>query len=130
MNTLLGENFSGPNFIPQFPAYAAFFDQLINTSPAILVDRSPDLMKLCVKMVNAGLDLSFFQIFNAVFTKLSLQDLTSSQWLGFLIDSANSVIGNCPQGADRGYRPLYFKEFGLMLCRFGIHHGWSGSNSI
>lgn len=106
-----------------FPAYATFFEELIYTKPQILVSHSDAIKSLAVKMVNSGIDQSFFGILNAVFEVLGIEDLQSSGWMNFHVASLISVINNIPHDqGNQSYRPLYFKEYTFLMLKFGLKH--------
>lgn len=127
MSSLLSDKFTSGEFVVLFPAYAAFFEELIYAHPQILVQQSDALKSLCVKMVNLGIDQSFFTIVGAVFEKLSLEDLKSSGWLNFQVASVLSVINGAPKdNPEKSYKPLYFKEFVFLLMKFGLKHNFAG----
>ena len=83
---------------------------------------------MCVKMINLGIDQSFFVIVGAIFEKLSLEDIKGSGWLNFQVASVLSIIAAAPkENPEKAYKPLYFKEFIFLLMKFGVKHGFAGS---
>lgn len=128
ITSLLSDKYTSGEFVVLFPAYAAFFEELVYTQPQVLVKYSDSLKALCVRMVNLGIDQSFFTIVGAVFEKLSLDDLKGSGWLNFQVASVLSVINSTPKETpDKSFKPLYFKEFVFLLMKFGVKNGFSGN---
>ena len=111
-----------------FPSYAVFFDELIYISPDILPEHSENLKKLCVKMVQMRIDQSFFLIVGTIFEKLNVNDLKSSGWLNFAVQSVLMVISQAPPEPENqvSYRNLYFKEFVIHFMKFGLKNGFEG----
>lgn len=133
VGSLLSEKYSSAEFVPVFPAYAVFFEELIYFNPKILIDKGGELKQLCARMVFSRMDQSFFSIVQTVFEALSFQDLKGSGWIKFVIESVLSLIANQAQeNADPNlaYRPLYFKEYCYHLMRFGLKYSFVGKSRV
>lgn len=86
-------NYSQAN-ISLYPSYSIFFEELIRREPSYLGqgDNSKNLMQVCVKFIELRMDGAFFKFYNAVFDKLSQDDMKNSGWLNFLVDASINVL--------------------------------------
>lgn len=127
VDALLSDKLRDKGFVSVFPAYSVFFETLILLDPSILLTKSGQLQQLCAQIFNMGLDMYFFTVVSAVFMQLTPDQLKSTGWLAYMCQSAYVLSNQIPKELPQAntFRPLYFRELTMQICRFTLKHGFA-----
>lgn len=124
---MLSDKLREKTFVSVFPAYSVFFETLILLDPSFLESKSRQLQQLCAEIFNVGLDMYFFTVVSAVFVMLPPDVLKSTGWLPYMCHSAYVLSNQIPKELPHAntFRPLYFRELTMQICRFTLKHGFA-----